>query len=44
MVRHGSKTLLAGLRVFNLASGDFDFALARFGTDNPEIFKNGFEN
>jgi hypothetical protein len=43
IVRHGTKTLLAGLRVFNLASGDFDFALARFGTDNPDIFKNGFE-
>ena len=44
MLRHGNKTVLAGLRVFNLAGGDFDFALARFGTDSPEIFKNGFEN
>jgi Domain of unknown function (DUF5122) beta-propeller len=44
MVRHSNKTVLAGLRVFNLVSGDFDFALARFGTDNPQIFKNGFEN
>ncbi len=43
MVRHGNKTVLAGLRVFNLASGDFDFALARFGPDNPNIFQNGFE-
>ncbi len=43
MVRHGTKTVLAGLRVFNLASGDFDFALARFGTDNPNIFQSGFE-
>ena len=43
MVRHGNKTVLAGLRVFNLASSDFDFALARFGTDNPNIFANGFE-
>ncbi len=43
MVRHGNKTVLAGLRVFNLSSGDFDFALARFGTDSPNIFANGFE-
>ncbi len=43
MVRHGNKTVLAGLRVFNLTSGDFDFALARFGTDSPNIFANGFE-
>ncbi len=44
MLRHANKTVLAGLRVFNLASGDFDFALARFGPDNPDIFRNGFEN
>ena len=44
MLRHSNKTVLAGLRVFNLASGDFDFALARFGPDNPDIFRNGFEN
>ncbi|MEP6880395.1 MAG: hypothetical protein ABI866_00310 [Dokdonella sp.] len=42
MVRHGNKTVLAGLRVYNGATGDFDFALARFGTDI--IFANGFEN
>lgn len=41
--RHGSKSILGGLRVFNLASGDFDFAIARFGTDPPEVFANGFE-
>jgi hypothetical protein len=44
MVRHGDKTVLAGLRVYNLASGDFDFALARFGTVSDRIFAHGFEN
>lgn len=43
LVRHGNKSVLAGLRVYNLASGDFDFAMARFGTDPPEVFANGFE-
>jgi hypothetical protein len=43
MVRHGNKTVLAGFRVYNLSSSDFDFALARFGPDSPEIFKNGFQ-
>jgi len=43
LVRHGNKSVLAGLRVFNFASGDFDFAMARFGTDPPDVFANGFE-
>ena len=42
LMRHGNKTVLAGLRVYNGTTGDFDFALARFGTDI--IFANGFEN